>query len=184
MSSKLLIVAALLVARVALFAQVPNNEILYLNKAVVEASEAYSFVFNFDEDLLHDHLSQIVSKRKIMDKICDHKLLKSKDVYISLGRHNPICHYRLEEPINSKRKKIFLRNSEEIFFSLNDKYLQLIGLQQFKDEIIYEVLTHSGGEAKINIEIHSTFYFHLINDKYVLVKADFNEIQAFNLKKL
>jgi len=183
-SSKLLIVAALLVARVVLFAQVPNNAILFLNKEVVEAGITSSTLFSLDEDLLHDHLRQIVKKRKIRGKVSDGKLLKTKDVFICIGRDNHMTPYLKEEPISSKNRNIYLRNSEEIFFSLNDKYLQLVDIHRGKDEIIYEVLTHSGGKGKINIEMHSTFYFRLINGAYELVKSDFNEIMAINLKKL
>lgn len=184
MSSKLLIVAALLVARVVLFGQVPGNAILFFDKEVVETSAANSSLLALNVDLLHDHLGQIVDKKMIRSKICDQKLLKSKSIYVSIGRNNPMTRFRLEKPISSKRKNLYIHDSKEIFFSLNDKYLQLINIYLDKDEIVYEVLTHSGGNAKINLEIHSTFYFRLIENEYELVKTDFSEIQTLNLKKL
>jgi len=138
---------------------------------------------NIDEMVFQEHISKIIHTREIKEKIRINKFLKS-EVYVSLGREKPFTQFELEDPLCCNNYEIFLQNNEKIFFNVNKKYLRVVNVKKIGDEIIYEVVTHSGGKGKTSTELHCLFIFVQYNGGYKLVKKSFNEVVELNIKSL
>ena len=138
---------------------------------------------NIDEMDFQEQNSKIIHSREIREKIRVNKLLKSQ-VYVSLGRERPFTQFELNDPLCCDNYEIFLLNNEKIFFNVNDKYLRVVNVNRVGDEIIYEVITHSGGKGKTSIELFCMFIFQRSDNGYKLVKKSFNEVVKLNINSL
>jgi hypothetical protein len=172
MERKFLFLTILLSVNVIAFGQVPSGENLNSERP-----------FNIDEMVFKDHIAQIIHSKEIRKKVCIRKLFTTTQVYVSIGERSTQAPLRPSETIANDGFEIYLMDCEEMFFNIIDKYLRVINVQQINDDLLYEVITHSGGQGKTSEELYCMFNFQLIDKKYQLVKTSFNEVRKSNVKE-
>lgn len=172
MERRFLFLTILLSVSVIAFGQMPSGEDLNSERP-----------FDIDAMVFKDHISQIIHSKEIRKKVCIRKLFTTTQVYVSVGEGTPDSPFRSTETISKDGFEIYLMNCEDIFFNVVDKYLRVINVQQVGDDVIYELITHSGGQGKTSKELYCMFNFQLIDAKYQLVKTSFNEVREINIKR-